>query len=114
MDSVKDGMLYKSVEIEGVRLDIYYGFYNKNEKSRGYPPTPIYPDFITQPQYTKNGAPLATAYQDVCNYYQPINKQIEFVGCANCKLYESHEELIGLCRCKERRKFDGNLEKQNE
>lgn len=101
---VKDRTLYKSIEIEGVRFDIYYGYYNENEKESGYPPTPIYPDFSGRLQYTKNGLPFVTAYQDVCNYYQPINKETDFVGCGNCKLYESREELIGLCKAKERKK----------
>lgn len=104
MDDIKDGTLYKSVKIEGARFDIYYGFYNESEKERGYSPTPIYPDFSGRPQYAKNGQPFATAYQEVCNYYQPIKKDIDFVGCGNCKLYERREELIGLCQCREQRK----------
>ena len=79
-------------------------FYDyENEKQIGYDPTPIYPDFSKNPQYTKNGVPFTSVYQDVCKDYQPISQEIDFVGCGNCKLYESREELIGICRSENRR-----------
>ena len=39
MSGIKVGALYKTIEIDGARLDIYYGFYNEREKELGYHPT---------------------------------------------------------------------------
>ena len=66
VSNIKDGALYKTIEIGGTRFDIYYGFYNEREKELGYEPTPIYPDFDKNPQYTKSGIPIAqSAYPNM-------------------------------------------------
>lgn len=107
MDKTKEGILYKTVEIEGVRFDIRYG-YESEEERRHWPPSPIYPNFAKQAQYTSDGTPFALAYQEVCAHYEPIDSETDFVECDNCRFFERREELIGLCRCPQRR------ERQNE
>ena len=102
MGEIKDGAFYKTVEIEGVRFDIYYGYESENVKKHGWDPTPQYPDFDGRPTYTPSGKRFAIAYGEVCNYYEPIKKKTDMVCCLNCKLFNKKEEYIGLCECVER------------
>ncbi|MBQ8229234.1 MAG: hypothetical protein IJZ32_00895 [Clostridia bacterium] len=114
MDGIVSGALYKTVEIDGVRFDIYYGFYNEREKELGYEPTPVYPNFDKNPQYTKNGELVVAVYKDLCEHYKPLPKTIELDGCVNCVHFDRREEYIGLCKCEHCKKADENPERQNE
>lgn len=114
MNKIVDGTLYKTVEIDGVRFDIYYGFYNEREKELGYEPTPIYPDFDKNPQYTNSGLPIVAVYTDLCPHFQPLPKTIELDGCVNCIYFDKKEDYIGLCTCDSRRRTKENPERQNE
>lgn len=107
MKEIKEGTHYKTFEIEGVRIDIYYGYESKEERHH-WPPSPIYPNFAKQAQYTPDGTPFALAYQDICKHYLPIVTDTDFVECDNCRHFDRIEDLIGLCRCPQRR------ERQNE
>ena len=100
--SVKNGELYKSVEVEGVRFDIYYGYESENVKRLGWEPTPQYPDFNTQPTFSPQGKRFTLTYGEICNDYQPISKTTERICCQNCKLFNKKEEYIGLCESKNR------------
>ena len=93
----KDGDFYKTVEIEGVRFDIYYGYESESVKQRGWEPTPQYPDFSANPTYTPSGKRFQVAYGEICEKYQPIKKKTDMVCCQNCKLFSKKEDYIGLC-----------------
>lgn len=107
MEKKEEGILYKTVEIAGVRFDIRYG-YESEEERRYWPPSPIYPNFVQQAQYTPDGTPFVLAYQEVCEHYDPIVADTDFVECYNCHFFTRCEDLIGLCRSPQRR------ERQNE
>lgn len=104
MGGIKEGTLYKSVEIEGVLFDIYYGYECEGERAHGWDPSPLYPDFAKNPLHTKNGKPFALIYDEPCDEYLPISKTTECICCANCKLFEKREEIIGVCNAEKRRK----------
>ncbi len=112
MSEIKVGALYKTIEIDGARLDIYYGFYNEREKELGYDPTPIYPNLDKNPQYTKNGLPIVAVYKDTCEHFNSLPKTIEIDGCINCKYFDKKEDCIGLCRC-EHRRINGKAKRQD-
>ncbi len=99
MSRIKEGTLYKIVAIDGVKFQIYYGYESESERGRGWEPSPVYPNFTEQPQYTSEGYPFAVAYQDVCEHYAPIKTETDFIECANCKQFDQREEFIGLCQC---------------
>ncbi len=98
MHKPRDGDLYKSIEIEGTRFDIYYGYETEGERER-WDPSPVYPWFPDRPQYTKEGIPFVLAYQDVCSHYGPIVIKTDFNECANCRQFDKREDFIGLCKC---------------
>ena len=112
MTEGKEGELYKSVEIEGARFDIYYGYASEQEKKSGWEPTPQYPDFDNEPQFAENGYRFTVAYGQVCEHYEPISTTTDFIYCHNCKLFDKKEEYIGVCLCEKRRR--GYTEKKNE
>ena len=114
MDEIKDGALYKTIEIDGTRFDIYYGFYNERERELGYEPTPIYPDFDKNPQYTKSGMPIVAVYKDLCKHFKPLPRMIEIDGCVNCIYFDKREEYIGLCKCESQIRTEENPERQDE
>lgn len=102
MRSIKDGDLYKAFVAFGESFELYYGYYNESDKqARFAEPLPIYPDFISEPRYTAEGFPLATDMQDICEHY--IGKESE-ESCYACEHYERGIEMIGLCRCRARRR----------
>ncbi len=102
MHAVKDGDLYKTVEIGGVTFRIYYGYSTQGEKENGWEPRPLYPEFLESPQYTKNGEPFATVFQDVCEHFQP--KENKRRWCEDCLLFEKCEKYIGICKCDKRKR----------
>jgi len=99
MKKIRDGSLYKTVEIEGVTFRVYYGYESESERVRGWEPTPQYPDFKKQPIYTKDGAPFVMADQDICEHFEPKPEISSEGWCNDCEHLESHEEFIGICRC---------------
>ncbi|MBQ7095703.1 MAG: hypothetical protein IJN80_04585 [Clostridia bacterium] len=99
----KEGTLYKSVTIEGITFDLYYGYYEEFERhSRFNEPIPIYPDFLKSPRFTKDGLPFVTAMQDICEGYQGPSSGD---SCADCVHFRKQEELFGLCSCPKRQKL---------
>ncbi len=100
---MKEGTLYKRVEIEGVTFEIDYGYLTDEHRQRGWDAEPLYPDFVERPQYTRDGFPFANAYQDVCEHYQRKPSKNDDDWCDLCKLFEKHETYIGICRCEARR-----------
>ena len=99
MKKVKKGDLYKTVEIEGVTFDIYYGYDSETDELRGWEPTPIYPDFEARPQYTKDGTLFTLAYREPCEHYDKSDGESDDAWCADCTQFDQREEFIGLCKC---------------
>lgn len=90
---IKEGNLYKNFEIEGIRVDIYYGYEDESERRFGEL-SPVYSNFIAKPQYTKDGYPFAVAYQIECVHYAPKRKSDDDWR-ANCKFYDKRERIYG-------------------
>lgn len=99
----KEGDLYKVITAFGKSFEIYYGYYEDDDRySRYAEPTEVFPNFLEKPQYTDDGIPFATAIQPPCEHFCKI-KDINDC-CGDCAYYEKVEELIGLCRCGKRKK----------
>ena len=94
----KEGDLYKEVTIFDKTFRLLYGYYESFERESPFnDPIPIYPDFIKEPHYTAEGIPIATAMQNVCEFYN--GKNDEDSSCSDCVFFQKHEELFGLCNC---------------
>ena len=109
----REGDIYKVFTIDHTTFEIRFDYQSPIEKSRGWEPTPIYPDFAKEPQYDSDGYPFVTAYQGVCPYYKPGEQASGEEWCADCEWMEKHETYIGLCRCKERRRERAEVEDMN-
>ncbi|MBQ4153851.1 MAG: hypothetical protein IJE01_01460 [Clostridia bacterium] len=92
----KEGDLYKEVTIFDKTFRLLYGYYESFERESPFnDPIPIYPDFIKEPHYTAEGIPIATAMQNVCEFYN--GKNDEDSSCSDCGFFQKYEELFGLC-----------------
>ncbi len=109
MDVPQEGSLYKTLDAYGRQFEIRYGYYSETERER-WEPTPIFPNFLKDPQYTPCGLPFATAEQDVCGHYQSKPHTSGEDWCNDCIHYHPVVETIGVCKCKDKRLPD----KQNE
>lgn len=105
MKDIREGDLHKTVVIGDRIFEIRYGYTSEEERSR-WAPVPIYPDFARAPQYTTDGFPFVTAYQDSCPHYcsKPIATGENW--CSDCKHFEKCEEYIGICRCEKKSRAD--------
>ena len=104
----KEGDLYKEVTISDKTFRLLYGYYESFERESPFnDPIPIYPDFIKEPHYTAEGIPIATAMQNVCEFYN--GKNDEDSSCSDCVFFQKHEELFGLCNCPRNKR--GNKER---
>ena len=101
-NGIKEGDVYKVITIDDKSFEIRYGYETPEEKIRGWEPTPIFPDFEKNPEYTKEGCPIVTVYQNVCKHYKPKVKKHSEKWCENCNYFESKERYMGICKCKER------------
>ena len=100
----QEGELYKTVNVEGVMIELRYGYYEDCDRENPLvEPMPIYPDFIKEPQYAENGAPIITMMQDACEQY--TGKKKPDVDCGMCKHFQRKEELFGICTCPENQKL---------
>lgn len=98
----KEGALYKTLEIEGRRFSLYYGYYEESDRYNPFcDPIPIYPDFLKEPIYTDGGHPFATDMQDACEHYRGQSAED---GCFCCLHYKKCEDFFGICLCDERRR----------
>ena len=97
MNKIKEGDLYKVVKISDLTFEIKYGYYDECDRYSKYnEPIPIYPDFIENPTYTKEGFPLVTQMQNQCKYYVG-NKNSE--SCHGCRYLKIIDDLFGICTC---------------
>lgn len=99
--NVHEGDLYKIAEVAEFRFEIRYGYRDAGERQL-WGPSPQYPDFLAQPHFTREGFPLATAYQDVCAHYRAKASASGEGWCDDCIHFQKLEEYIGLCRCPHR------------
>ncbi len=101
-EKIREGDVYKVFSVGGVTFKICYGYHSPEEKKREWEPTPIYPDFTETKQYTLEGYPFASVYQDICEHYKPKKNAQAEEWCENCQHFEKGETYIGICRCKKR------------
>ncbi len=92
---MKEGDLYRILEIGGASFEIRYGYYEEADRVGKYnDPIPIYPNFLAEPQYNNEGYLFVTEMQDACNYYEGIPNQ-DF--CRACSHFRGEDDLIGVC-----------------
>ena len=93
MNNIKEGELYKTVELHGHRIELRYGYYEEYERERGEP-IPIYPDLSEKPIYTEDGFPIVTQMQDLCE-----NGKCRFSDgcCGECEYFRQCVEMFGIC-----------------
>ena len=110
----KEGELYKEVTISDKTFRLLYGYYESFEREGLFnEPMPIYPDLIKEPHYTADGTPIATAMQNVCEFYNGIKD--EDSSCSDCSFFHRSEDLFGLCSCPQnKRRLQVRTEVKNE
>lgn len=97
MNHIKEGDLYKIIDLYGTKFEIRYGYYDEKDRHSKYSePIPIFPDLYKNPKYTKEGFMFVTHMQDKCIYYIGDNK---LDSCYNCKYFNKGIDLIGICNC---------------
>lgn len=102
--NVKEGALYKKMTVHGETFEIRYGYYDEKDRYGKYnEPMPIYPNFLDNPLYTKDGYPFVTQMQDACNSYVGKSKED---GCHGCRYYSHGEDLLGICTYERNKKQD--------
>jgi len=103
--SPKEGELYKVFKLGKKSFEVYYGYYAESDRTLEAP-MPIFPDFISNPEYDENGRPLATRIQDACEHYDSHQSQGDG-WCADCKYFLNHDE-ISFCKHHKRLKIIEN------
>ncbi len=102
MNRIKEGSLCKTLLVEGKQFDIRYGYHSPAEREH-WEPAPIYPNFLREPVYSSRGWPFATANQDICPHYLPKPSVSGEDWCNDCSFYCAGQDLIGTCRCPQRK-----------
>ena len=95
MNKIRDGDLYKRLQIFGRSFELRYGYYEEYERGRG-DPVPIYPNFKEKPEYTEDGRPFVTQMQELCEHG---DSRFRDGCCADCRYYKDGEDLVGICTC---------------
>ncbi len=103
MEMRREGDLYRRIQVADTVFEIRYGYYADEERA-WWEPTPIFPDFRANPQYTSQGQPFAMASQDVCGHYAPKPRVSGENWCNDCRHFSCQEDVIGVCGCRERQK----------
>ena len=103
---LKEGDLYKVINIFGKIFELRYGYYDENDRNSEFNEViPIYPDFLKTPKYTDEGRPFVTQMQDVCEFFEGKSNSEE---CINCIHYHHGDDLLGICVCDLNQKLGGN------
>jgi len=100
MTHIRDGDLYKIIRIEDISFEIRYGYYEEYERGRSEP-VPVYPDLLSSPVFIKDGRPLVTAMQNVCEGFEGEDREL---GCFACRHFCECEDLVGLCNLESKRR----------
>lgn len=103
-DPPSEGDLYRRIEIEGVTLDVYYGYYHPASERGVLDPMPVFPNFAETPVYTEAGYPLVGADQPVCQHFSPKPRISDEGWCNDCAHLELYDTCLGVCRCPRNRK----------
>ena len=90
----------------GRSFEIKYGYYEEiDRKNPNVEPMEIYPNFIENPVYSEDGIPFVTAMQISCKHFKlGRGEKDEDNTCIHCVHFEQCEELLGVCKCKARRR----------
>ena len=100
MRKPSDGDLYKKIFVFGREFEIRYGYYEDFERESAFgEPTPIYPCFSIDPEYTDEGYPFVTQMQSLCEHG---DSRFPDGCCVDCSHFCHGEDLIGVCKCKKR------------
>ena len=100
MEEIKEGELYKVIDVFGRKIELRYGYYEERERGRGEP-IPIYPDFKKDPVYTDDGFPLVTQMQELC---EAGSSPYADGYCVDCAHYMHCTDLVGICKNKKNKK----------
>ena len=103
-----EGELYRMLEIEGISLPIYYGYYDREREHKILDPMPVFPNLSESPIYTSSGFPLVNADQPVCECFSPKPAISEEGWCNDCVYLELYDPALGVCRCEYNRKKQTN------
>ena len=95
----REGELYRTLEIEGISLPIYYGYYDREREHKILDPMPVFPNLSEAPLYTQRGYPLVNADQPVCEHFSPKPAISEEGWCNDCIHLELYDPALGVCRC---------------
>lgn len=108
---IREGDLYQSVTVDGIRFDIVYGYYEEFERETGEP-VPIYPDLVKSPAFTKDGYRIVTQIQSPCKHFSKRHKKCDSDWCRSCKHYEDEYKPIGICRCVRNKATGGTVDEK--
>ncbi len=95
---IKEGDLYKVIEIEGRTFEIRYGYYEPELERGKMDPIPVFPNFLKEPLRTADGYPFATADQEICRYFKSKPKISGEGWCNDCEFLEKLEDFLGICK----------------
>ena len=105
-NKIREGDLYQILIVDGERFEIRYGYYEEKDRISKYnDPIPIYPDFLENPQYNKEGYPFVTQMQDICENF--TGKMLVDI-CCGCSHFKKGDDLIGICSCEKMRRDASN------
>ena len=90
-----EGEIYKVVNIKGKTFELKYGYYEEIDRTHNEPDV-IYPDLLSEPQYTDGGQPIVTMMQDACEHF--VGNKSADIDCSKCAYFERSEDLFGICR----------------
>ena len=101
-ECICEGDLYKRIEYGGRTFELRYGYYEECDRHNPLVgPVPIYPDFVANPVYDREGRPFVTDMQDACAHYKGTSPED---GCYSCCNHQSGSEFLGICLCEANRK----------
>lgn len=98
-ETVKEGNIYGIFKVGDDIFEVRYGYYDEKDRIGKYSyPIPIYPDFLQNPRYNKEGYRYVTEMQDTCEHFE--GKLLVDI-CCGCSHFKKGDDLIGLCLCNE-------------
>ena len=106
-EKIREGDIHKVITVQDQTFEIRYGYYEDYEREK-WDPIPIYPDFIKDPMYDKDGYPFVTSMQYACKYYVSKQKNGDS-WCADCIYFPDEKQEIAVCRCSNNKLNEMNL-----
>ncbi|MDO4566708.1 MAG: hypothetical protein Q4B42_05195 [Oscillospiraceae bacterium] len=92
---MEERRLYRSFWVAGREFRVYYEYFSEMEHSY-----PVYPDFVSSPQYTEDGRPFAHFVQEGCpGGICREDGSPEPENCGLCQYFsrEAPDAPIGVC-----------------